>query len=550
MLGRSLGNYGVVSKIGEGGMGVVYLAQHITLGRKAAVKVLHPAMSSNQEIVGRFFNEARAATAIRNPGIVEVYDFGFLEDGTAYIIMEYLEGENLAARIRRGRSTIAMTLTIVRAIARALQAAHEQGVIHRDLKPENVFLTADSELPTGERVKLLDFGIAKLAYDVGGGSHTATGAVMGTPMYMSPEQCRNAGSVDHRADLYSLGCVAYEMLCGQPPFIANGTGELIAHHLYFEPSPLRRHHPEIPAELEDLVLRLLQKQPRARYSRAVDVIRAIDELAALIPHVTVRDDWTASDLAPTLPAMEATTLHDASSSNVASRDQTKRSGSRIAMTAMTASITILVVLLADRLLAGEQRSTTASVCIGGGLILTMISAMVVLRRLRYSTNRRKEPIEMPGLGHAGAARQAVEHHHVDSSKGKNSIYELAREQLLIRERRLTNILRYSLAIVIVLALFETCAMWKSDRPVLDSVTMAGVVVDEDDAPIVAAAITVEGRDFLAESDENGTFQGRLTRVTPGEILSVQISKSGFRRTIHTVTVHDGALNMSRITLRH
>src|SRR5262249_32548818 len=154
------GNYQLESVIGEGGMGVVYLARHATLGRPAAVKVLHPELSTNQSIVTRFFNEARAASAVRDPGIVEVFDFG-LEDRSAYIVMEYLEGESLGARMQRGRSAIGATLTIVRAIARALQAAHEQGIVHRDLKPDNVFLVPDPELPTGERVKLLDFGIAK-----------------------------------------------------------------------------------------------------------------------------------------------------------------------------------------------------------------------------------------------------------------------------------------------------------------------------------------------------------------------------------------------------
>ena len=149
--------------IGEGGMGVVYLARHATLGRPAAVKVLHPELSTNQDMVARFFNEARAASAVRNPGIVEVFDVGFLEDRTAYIVMEYLDGESLAARLRRGRTTLADTLGMLRAIARVLQAAHELGIVHRDLKPDNIFLVPDPELPSGERVKLLDFGIAKLA---------------------------------------------------------------------------------------------------------------------------------------------------------------------------------------------------------------------------------------------------------------------------------------------------------------------------------------------------------------------------------------------------
>jgi serine/threonine protein kinase len=181
MLGLSVGNYRLVSKIGQGGMGVVYLAQHKTLGRQAAVKVLVPELSSNQDLVSRFFNEARAATAIRNPSIVEVFDFGFLDDRSAYIVMEYLDGESLAARIRRSRPKVLATLVILRAIARALQAAHELGIVHRDLKPDNVFLVPDAELPSGERIKLLDFGIAKLNTVMGQTGHTRTGTVMGTP---------------------------------------------------------------------------------------------------------------------------------------------------------------------------------------------------------------------------------------------------------------------------------------------------------------------------------------------------------------------------------
>jgi hypothetical protein len=194
--------------------------------------------------------------------------------------MEYLEGENLGARIRRGRLPVAATMTIVRAIARALQAAHEQGIVHRDLKPDNVFLVPDPELASGERVKLLDFGIAKLAPTSGEISQTRTGMVMGTPTYMSPEQCRGAGSVDHRADLYALGCVAYQMMCGEPPFVSDGAGDLIARHLYFPPQPLRSLRPEIPADVDDLVLWLLQKDPAARPASAADVVRTIDQLAA------------------------------------------------------------------------------------------------------------------------------------------------------------------------------------------------------------------------------------------------------------------------------
>lgn len=343
MLGRSLGNYGVVSKIGEGGMGVVYLARHVTLGRRAAIKVLRPALSSDQDIVSRFFKEARAATAVRNPGIVEVYDFGFLEDCTAYIIMEYLDGESLATRLRRGCPPLAVTLTIIRAIARALQAAHDEGIVHRDLKPDNVFLVPDSELPSGERVKLLDFGIAKLTYEVGAAGHTQTGTIMGTPTYMSPEQCRGAGTVDQRADLYSLGCVAYEMLCGRPPFIAEGPGDVLARHLCCEPSPLRSHRPDIPVEIEEIVLRLLKKEPRDRYRAATELVQAIDQFAATTLREEPRSERTASDCVTTLPMVnEKTTLNGAASSR-AIPNETR--GPRLVVVAVAVTAALLVVII-------------------------------------------------------------------------------------------------------------------------------------------------------------------------------------------------------------
>jgi serine/threonine-protein kinase len=279
VLGQKIGNYKITSTIGAGGMGAVYRAVHESLGRSAAVKVLLPEISNSRDIVTRFFNEARSAASIRHPGIVEIYDFGFLPDGQAYIIMEFLEGETLTARIRRARVPHAHALQIVRSVARALHVAHEQGIIHRDIKPDNIFLVPDPEMPTGERIKLLDFGIAKLG---GGGTEpglTRTGAVMGTPLYMSPEQCRGAGAVDRRADLYALGCILYELLCGRPPFVAEGAGDLIARHLYFQPEPPRLFDPRIPPPYEGLVLTLLQKDPAYRPPTALALAEQIDRLA-------------------------------------------------------------------------------------------------------------------------------------------------------------------------------------------------------------------------------------------------------------------------------
>jgi len=351
MLGRSLGNYHVVSKIGEGGMGAVYLARHMTLGRPAAIKVLHPSLSSDQDMVTRFFNEARAATTVRNPGIVEVFDFGVLEDRSAFIVMEYLEGESLGARLRSGRLPVAATMTIVRAIARALQAAHEHGIVHRDLKPDNVFLVPDPELASGERVKLLDFGIAKLAPISGEVSQTRTGMVMGTPTYMAPEQCRGAGAVDQRADLYALGCVAYHMMCGQPPFVSEGAGDLIARHLYFQPAPLRSLCPEVPADVDALVLWLLQKDPAARPASAAELIRAIDHLAVAsvlgVMQTQPPTRFSATSLAPVVE----TTLRGAASSNVGQAggaSRPRRAGLVVAIAAGAVSVAAVLVVALGR----------------------------------------------------------------------------------------------------------------------------------------------------------------------------------------------------------
>src|SRR5436190_4389467 len=187
--GTQVGAYRVLRRIGEGGMGSVWLAEHVMLGRRAAIKVLHPELSNRAEIVTRFFNEARAATSIGDPGIVQIFDFGHHSDGSAYIAMELLDGEPLDRRLaRHGALGLPEALRIMRQVASTLGAAHARGIVHRDLKPENVFLVRDPEVPGGERAKILDFGIAKLTGDPS--VKTSTSAVMGTPAYMSPEQCR------------------------------------------------------------------------------------------------------------------------------------------------------------------------------------------------------------------------------------------------------------------------------------------------------------------------------------------------------------------------
>ena len=232
-------------------MGAVYLAEHPAIGRRVAVKVLHPNYAHDQQLLGRFLNEARAANAIRHPNIIEILDSGVLASGTPFLVMELLEGESLGTRLRRvGMLPVAAALELAHQTASALGAAHAKGIVHRDLKPDNLFVIPDPHHPESERIKVLDFGIAKLQQSPLDSIKTRTGTLMGTPIYMSPEQCRGTKALDHRTDVYSLGVILYEMLVGHPPFVSQGFGELVHMHLNVEPAPLRPERPEIPPLLE------------------------------------------------------------------------------------------------------------------------------------------------------------------------------------------------------------------------------------------------------------------------------------------------------------
>jgi tRNA A-37 threonylcarbamoyl transferase component Bud32 len=278
VIGETVGNYRVLKLIGQGGMGVVYLAEHPAIGRKAAIKVLRADTARSPEAVIRFFNEARAANAVHHPGIVEVFDYGALPSGAAYIAMELLEGESLATRLHgMGRLPVAMAVEIARQTADVLAATHAAGVVHRDLKPDNLYLVRDPRTPGRELVKVLDFGVAKLNVHASGsaGLRTRTGAVLGTPIYMSPEQCRGARDVDQRTDVYALGVILYEMLCGRPPFVSDGQGELIDMHINVAPEPPRRLEASIPESLERAILKALAKDPGARHASMGALQRAL-----------------------------------------------------------------------------------------------------------------------------------------------------------------------------------------------------------------------------------------------------------------------------------
>jgi len=317
VIGETLGNYRIVSTIGEGGMGVVYRAEHVLIGRKVAVKLLQPRMSHDPELVDRFFTEARAAAMIQHPGLVELFDFGYHEDGRAYIVMELVEGESLTARLARdGRLPLDLALVIARQVASALHAAHEQGIVHRDLKPENIFLVPDPESPVQLRVKVLDFGIAKLlGVQEERSVKTKTGAVFGTPRYMSPEQCKNATNVDRRTDIYALGCILYEIVLGTPPFDYDSWGELVAAHIHETPRRPREIDRELPADIELIILRATAKQPADRFATMADLAQASDAslrtaLTSEFPvaRLTPLPGHKVAQVAPTLPVAAELTV--------------------------------------------------------------------------------------------------------------------------------------------------------------------------------------------------------------------------------------------------
>jgi serine/threonine protein kinase len=263
--GIQVGAYNIVAPLAAGGMCEIWVAEHTLLARCAAIKVLRSELSSRPEMVKRFFDEARIMTAIANPGIVQIFDFGFHVDGSAYLVMELLTGETLHDRLERvGAFAVADALHLVRQVATALAVAHAHGIVHRDLKPANIFLVPDPEVVGGERAKILDFG---LATRVERACPTPELLVLGTPAYMSPEQCRGTQPVDQRSDIYSLGCVLFTLLTGHAPF--SGTeDELIAMQLNALPPRPSQRVPAIPAVVDHRVLRCMAKDPERRFTAA------------------------------------------------------------------------------------------------------------------------------------------------------------------------------------------------------------------------------------------------------------------------------------------
>jgi serine/threonine protein kinase len=271
------GRYRVIQKLGEGGMATVYLVEQINIERKAALKLLHGQYASDQEFVRRFRQEAKLAASLNHSNVIKVYDFDQAEDGSLFISMEYLEGKNLKEVMQTGSIDIARAVRLAIQIAEGLLTAHRAGVIHRDIKPENIMVVGD-----GNEIKLMDFGIARLRESGAATRLTRAGMIMGTPLYMAPEQIEG-GEVTEKTDIYAFGIVLYEMLSGTAPFRAPTPAAILMKHLKEIPLPLRKVRGEVPAAIEKVVSRALEKKPDRRPANMAEIVESLKDIEARLP---------------------------------------------------------------------------------------------------------------------------------------------------------------------------------------------------------------------------------------------------------------------------
>jgi serine/threonine protein kinase len=302
--------YRIVRKIGQGGLGSVYEAEHLLIKRRLAVKILHAQYAADPEIVARFHREAQAASAIGHPHIVEITDMGVLDEGAPYMVLEYLDGRDWRADLEtQGAQPLGKTARILTQICDALSAAHAKGIIHRDLKPENIFLIPRGEDP--DFVKVLDFGVSKFADSGEHKSLTQSGATLGTPYYMSPEQCRGRKDIDHRADIYALGVVLFRALTNHYPFDADSLPLLLLRISSDTPPPLSAYRSDLPEEVQSILDAMLAKEREERFDScaalktALSRFRAIDAAPALLADPPVPAEWKPAPAEPRPLAVSA-----------------------------------------------------------------------------------------------------------------------------------------------------------------------------------------------------------------------------------------------------
>ncbi|MFZ5896733.1 MAG: protein kinase domain-containing protein [Myxococcota bacterium] len=297
------GKYRLLRLIGEGGMGEVYEAQHLVVGRRFAVKFLHRHLAEHSDALLRFRREAQAAGALENEHIASVVDFDTADDGAPFLVMEFLVGESVAQLLQReGPLPVPRALGIVLQACRGLEAAHDAGIIHRDLKPDNLFSLRRAD--GSELIKILDFGIAKLTHEDGSPHLTHSGAMMGTPFYMAPEQARGEKLLDQRVDIYALGVILYELLCGRKPHPGDSHNSILAHILTEKVEPLETLRAGLPKGLTSVIERTLSNSRDARPSSVSGLSRELAAFAGreVLPvqsHFDLRPDIASAKTLPT-----------------------------------------------------------------------------------------------------------------------------------------------------------------------------------------------------------------------------------------------------------
>jgi serine/threonine-protein kinase len=367
MVGRELGNYVTDSLLGTGGMGAVFAGHHRFLGTKVAIKLLHGSYAQSPDVTQRFFQEAKSSIEVAHPSVVKILDFGQTTDGSLYLVMELLEGRSLAGTLAAGRLSEAEAARIGAAIADGMAAAHTRGIVHRDLKPDNVFCAA-----TGE-IKILDFGIAKVLTSSSG---TRTGSILGTPQYMAPEQARGAKQIGPHTDIYSLGAILFEMVCGRPPFTGDEVAEVLMKHIMDPPPVPSSIVSTIQPGMEALILQCLEKPIDKRPSSMIEVR---DRLAAMLAKLAP-DGRTIGAVSGSFPVLSNTPRADPSGSFRADPSGSFRASAPAAPTLLPSGThSTLTGAAAEVVSPPPQKSSRAGVFAVAGLLLIGAGAVAFVK---------------------------------------------------------------------------------------------------------------------------------------------------------------------------
>lgn len=309
---KQLGQYRLGQQIGEGGMGAVYLAEHVLLKRPCAIKLIRPERAGDARSLARFEREVKATAKLTHWNTVEIFDYGRADDGTFYYVMEYLPGLNLSQLVDMHGALPAERVThLIMQVCEALGEAHRKGLIHRDIKPGNIF--AANRGGVYDVVKLLDFGLAKPLADLDDSKITQDGTITGSPLFMSPEQASGDAEADARSDIYALGAVAYNLLAGKPPFTDQNPMRVLIAHIQKDPPPLTELNSDVPSDLEGVVMRCLQKDPEYRFQTTADLYDALADCqsAGLWSREMARSWWECHGC-PDKKALDAAVLETSS----------------------------------------------------------------------------------------------------------------------------------------------------------------------------------------------------------------------------------------------